>query len=174
MNKKKFKNRFNHHRKSYNFISSTFYALDDVLEGNKLYDWYYDNVWCRIWRLFKHYPKEFKLLIKRYTQRGKTCVSMQDCWSVSDWLYESFAEACRKFILEEYGKTEPNWKEWVCQTHDKKLYKKLTKYIKTVENYKKHLSEEDFEDYDLLDKEREDIHKQILSIIKDDVENMWS
>lgn len=50
-------------------------ALDDVLTGNKLYDFYYRQIWSRVWRLFIKYPKDLCFFIKRVIQRGKYGIS---------------------------------------------------------------------------------------------------
>lgn len=154
-------------------MKSFFEKLDSRLTGNKLYDWYYSQIWARIWRVFMYYPQEFKSKIKKSHQRAKFGISDEDCWSVSDWFYETLCEACKRFIKDEYGKEEPDWNTWLCTTHDKALYERLNNYISSYQEYKKHLLDDSKRLLE-LEKEREKIHKLAAKIVKDDIESLWT
>lgn len=108
-------------------------ALDQKLDGNKIYDWYWWHIWSNITKPFNKI-KDSSIQNKYNKQRIKFGVSEQDCWSIPDWLLDTMYNALQNFIKGEYGEGEINWKEHVCKTHDKKLYNAIQKYLKEYEH----------------------------------------
>lgn len=108
-------------------------ALDDVLTGNKLYDFYYRQIWSRIWRLFMKYPKDFYFFIKRVIQRGKYGISKQDAWAVNEYMLQVLYHGLKYFLFDEYGDEPIDWAARSCETHDEELYNDAKNYIKSYE-----------------------------------------
>lgn len=139
MNKKEtLKDLYNREKEIYknpNKVKCFFSALDQKFDSNKLYDWYWWNIWSNI---TKPYYKlvESKDQRKYDKQRIKFGVSEQDCWSIPDWLLETMYNALTRFVQDEYGKEPINWKERCCETHDKKLYNEIKKYLEEYEHLK--------------------------------------
>lgn len=57
-----------------------FDKIDNKLEGNKVYDFYYDHIWCPIWKIFYFYPKEFIHNTRMFFQRGRLGYTHEDYW----------------------------------------------------------------------------------------------
>lgn len=116
-------------------IKCFFSALDQKLEGNKLYDWYWWNIWANITKPFNKLSS-LKEQRKYDKQRIKFGVSEQDCWSIPDWLLETMYNALKNFVRGEYGEEPINFKEHICETHNKRLYNEIQKYFKEYEHLK--------------------------------------
>lgn len=113
-----------------NKVKCFFSALDAKLDGNKLYDWYWWNIWSNITMPY-HKAKEHSEQKKYNKQRIKFGVSEQDCWSIPDWLLDTMNNALANFLIGEYGSTSyhgVDWKEHRCETHDKKLFKEIVAF----------------------------------------------
>lgn len=119
--------------KNPNRLKCFFSALDSVLEGNKLYDWYWWHIWSNVWNFCYTKPLERRQQRKYDKQRIRYGVSEKDCWSIPDWLRETMYYALKNFLKGEYGKEPIDWKERQCSTHGKRLYNAITKYLKEYE-----------------------------------------
>ena len=123
--------------KNPNKVKCFFSTLDQKLEGNKLYDWYWWNIWSNLWNFIYTKPLERRSQRKYNKQRIKYGVSEQDCWSIPDWLLDTMYHALTNFLMGEYGSTSLeaiDWKEHACSTHDKKLFKDIQKYLSEYEH----------------------------------------
>lgn len=95
-----------------------FDKIDNKLEGNKVYDFYYDHIWCPLCRLFYFRPKNFFHNIKLFIQRGKRGYSQEDYWCLNYYLakylagvLDDWVEKSHSYPLELSGKTFTE-KEW--------------------------------------------------------------
>lgn len=111
-----------------------FSRLDQKFEGNKLYDWYWWNIWSNIWKVCYAIPRDKCLQHKYNKQRIADGVSDQDCWSIPDWLLETMYNALGKFLLAEYGEEPVDWKEHTCKTHNKRLYDQIVAFRSEYEH----------------------------------------
>lgn len=138
MNKKEtLKDLYNREKEIYknpNKVKCFFSALDQKLEGNKLYDWYWDKIWSNVWKVCYSNPREHFQQKKYDKQRIEFGVSQQDSWSISDWLLDTMYYALKWFIEGEYGQEPIDWKERCCDTHNKKLYNEIKKYLDEYEH----------------------------------------
>lgn len=141
-------------------------ALDDVLTGNKLYDFYYRQIWSRIWRLFMKYPKDFYFFIKRVIQRGKYGISKQDSWAVNEYMLQVLYHGLKYFLFDEYGDEPIKWEERSCETHDKKLYDDAKAFIKSYE-VRENSSVEDCYELDVA------CQKLFKEFIQNHIEKIW-
>ena len=57
-----------------------FDKIDNKLEGNKIYDFYYKFIWSPIWRIFYYYPKSLFHKVRMFFQRGRLGYTHEDYW----------------------------------------------------------------------------------------------
>lgn len=119
-----------------NKIKCFFSAVDQKLDGNKLYDWYWWHIWSNIISPF-HSIRESRRQKQFDKQRIEFGVSEQDCWSIPDWLLETMYYALSNFVKAEYGSREfesIDWEEHRCNVHNKRLFKEITDYLDAYEH----------------------------------------
>lgn len=141
-----------------------FEALDDILTGKKVYDFYYDHIYCPIWRLFNKYPQDLFRFIKSSIQRSKYGISKSDAWAVNEYIYEVLYNGLKFFLEDEYGPEPINWDERVCEIHDKKLYNDAKNYIRL---YEERIEADCFGD-------DSEFQKEFKNIIENHLEKLWT
>lgn len=109
-------------------------SLDDILDGNKLYDWYYTNIWIPIWNFFYDVPRTYFRTHKEEKERGKDGYSHCDVYDIKWYIKELFYKMLKDFLIDEYGKDPVDWTQRNCQTHDKVLYNDIKEYINAYDD----------------------------------------
>lgn len=88
-------------------------ALDEVCEGNIVYDFYWWFIWSPV-RKVLGLPKEFISKLKFNRQRIKYSIAEEDVWGWSDNILDYFSRGFDILVRENYGKDVERWtsKEW--------------------------------------------------------------
>ena len=112
-----------------------FDKIDRKLEGHKLYDFYYDHIWCPIYRTFYYRPKRFFHKVRMFFQRGRLGYTHEDYWALNCYLADYLAGVLtdwkdrahsypptisgKKFTMKEWehflsesAEAFKNWSEW--------------------------------------------------------------
>lgn len=95
-----------------------FKRLDEKLEGNKLYDFYWHHIWAPFYRTFVFRPKDFFHRIQLFFQRGKLGYTHEDYWCLNYHLAKYLAGVLKDWSTlphsypSEYNKISFTEEEW--------------------------------------------------------------
>lgn len=84
-------------------LSAFLDALDEKLEGNVLYDFWWWNIWSNITTPF-HKIKEHHQQKIYAQQRKEDGISEQDVWCLSEYIYEILYKGCLELSRNLWGK----------------------------------------------------------------------
>ena len=125
-----------------------FDRIDQKLEGHKLYDFYYDHIWCPVYRTFYFRPKNFFHNVRMFFQRGRLGYTHEDYWALNYYLAKYLSGVLRDWAkngksfpskLDPISLTEKEWEyfltdsanafeEWVnIEENDPFFEKEITK-----------------------------------------------
>lgn len=155
-------------------------SLDDILDGNKLYDLYYLHIWTPIWNVFYDTPRTKLREHRENKDRGKNGFTRSDVYDLRWYIKELFYKMLKEFINAEYGGSPVNWEERNCQTHDKRLYNVLNTYISAYDNLMEFYDQK-FPKTDVLraiynEKERkleQELQNAFNEIITKELDKLW-
>lgn len=155
-------------------------SLDDILDGNKLYDWYYTSIWTPIWNFFYDAPRTYFRTRKEEKERGKNGYSHCDVYDIKWYIKELLYKMLKDFLIDEYGKDPVDWTQRNCQTHDKVLYNDIKEYINAYDDLI-HLYDEDYGTTQVAialfrQKERQAEYRlkaSMMKIMSEHLEKLW-
>lgn len=155
-------------------------SLDDILDGNKLYGWYYTNIWTPIWKVFYDFPRTKLREYKENKERAKNGYTKTDACDIKWYIENLLYKMLKDFLKAEYGDDPVDWSQRNCSTHDKVLYNDIKTYI---DSYDKLMTvyESDYTPTDVniaiyREKERQAeyvLKAALAKIITEHLEKLW-
>lgn len=144
-----FRKAYNKEKRIYKKKRHAFWsALDEVCEGNIIYDFYWWFIWRGLLQPLTQLPRKIRSRHRFKRQRIRDGFADEDIWGWDEMILEFFDKGFTKYIEQTWGKDVETWneKEWAGfdgGNRDKKLYDKIIDFQKNMEGLRYVRSEMD-------------------------------
>lgn len=134
-----FKKAYAAERKIYKSKWKAFWeAMDEVCEGNIVYDFWWWFIWQGFIKPTFDIPKKIRAKRKFNRQRIKLGVAETDIWGWDEFILEYFDHGFTMFVKQIWGSDveswdDKRWKEWNHDTYNRKFYNKIVDFQKNMQ-----------------------------------------